>query len=512
MRFSFPAALFDYSQPATMSYELVIYNGLIVTGADILPTAVYIGVNDGKIEAITTSKICGKREIDAQGGYVMPGGIDAHVHLDQDDFPTGDDFESGTRSSIAGGTTTIIAFAIQPKKEYDLVKVIDDYHARANKNGGTYCDYGFHLIISEPTQEMLERTLPEICQREAITSVKLYMTYPLYKLNDSQLLEVLLSNRKNGITTMIHAENSDIIDFINKRLEQKRLTEPFYHLVSRPQLAEDEASYRAISLAKLIDTPILIVHMSCEAALDHVMKAQNDMFPIYAETCPQYLFLTGEDFNHNEGCNHAKDSFEGAKLICSPPLRSNQEDLEGVWKHLINGTVTIFSSDHAPSIYDHPQGKKKGLVNGIPHYIDVPNGLPGVETRLPLLFCHGVETGRISPQRFVEVTSTNPAKLYGLGDRKGSISVGFDADITIWYPAGGMEKFRLKNEMLNHNCDHTPYEGMEFTNWPRYTILRGEVCYDRDNGGVVGGMIGSYLRRKVSSLSGSMKSLNPIFE
>lgn len=178
------------------------------------------------------------------------------------------------------------------------------------------------------------------------------------------------------------------------------------------------------------------------------------------------------------------------------PLRATQQDLEAVWKHLVSGTITVFSSDHAPSKYNHRLGKKKGLINGIPHFTEVPNGLPGIETRMPLLFCYGVETGKITPQKFVELTATNPAKLYGLSESKGTIGVGLDADIIIWYPKGKMKKFALTNDMLHHSIDYTPYEGMEFTNWPRYTILRGNICFDRDNGGVIGDKIGSYLRRK----------------
>jgi len=296
-------------------------------------------------------------------------------------------------------------------------------------------------------------------------------------------------------------------------LEAKKLTDPYYHTVSRPQIAEDEASYRAISLAKLIDIPMLIVHMSSEPALDHVQKAQADNQPVFAETCPQYLFLTGEALKNDSHFHQShEDQFQGAKYVCSPPLRESQKDLDGIWKHLMNGTITVFSSDHAPSNYDNPLGKKKGLVNGIPHYKDIPNGMPGIETRLPLLFCYGVETGKITPQRFVELTSTNPAKLYGLDDRKGTIGVGLDADLTIWYPQNQMKPFELTNKMLHHNIDYTPYEGMTFTNWPRYTIVKGAVCYDRDNGGIVGGKNGAYLKRNHTSLGRPRSPLNPLFE
>jgi dihydropyrimidinase len=493
-----------------MSYDAVIFNGVVVTASEIFNKNVYIGIKDGVIQTMTTQKLTGAKMIDAQGGYITPGGIDAHVHLDQDDFPNGDTFETGSRSSIAGGTTTMLAFALQPKGSYDLEKVVDNYFKRTEC--GSYCDYGFHLILSDPTPEVLKQ-LPRMVER-GLTSLKIYTTYPMYKLNDSELLSVLLETRKLGITMMIHAENYDVIKFLNEKLEEKKLTDPYYHAVSRPQEAEDEASYRVITLSKFIDVPILIVHMSCEAALNHVEAAQRKLLPVYAETCPQYLFLTSDFLK--AGCQHHKhpeDSFEGAKYVCSPPLRADTSELEGVWKKIQNGTVTIFSSDHAPSIYDHPNGKKKGIINGLPHYKHIPNGLSGLETRVPLLFCYGVETGRISPQRFVEICSTNPAKLYGLSDKKGSIGIGMDADITIWYPKGEMEPFELTNEMLHHAIDHTPFEGMKFTNWPRYTLMRGKVVWDRDNGGMVGELgYGEYLKRGFSALAGPRAELNPILQ
>jgi dihydropyrimidinase len=491
-------------------FDLVIHNGYIVTAADILPPSVYIGIRDGIIVTMSAEVLVGKTVIDAEGGFITPGGIDSHVHLDQANAPTGDNFETGSRSAIAGGNTTILPFAIQLKGDNDLQKVVQDYHSKVT--AGSYCDYGFHLIMSDPTPESLAE-LPKIVEDEGITSVKVYTTYPRYKLNDLQLLDILLATRKLEMTTMIHAENSDIIDFINQKLQEKGLTDPYYHTVSRPIESEDEASYRVISLAKLIDVPILIVHMSSETALDHVENSQKDLVPIFAETCPHYLFLTSDVLKHN-CCNHKdhEDEFEGAKYICSPPLRQDEKELEGVWRKIQNGTVTVFSSDHAPSKYDHPKGKKLGIVNGLPHYKHVPNGLPGIETRLPLLFCYGVETGRITPQRFVELCSTNPAKLYGLSEKKGTIGVGFDADITIWYPKGGMKPFVLTNEMLHHDIDYSPFEGMSFSNWPRYTVLRGEVVWDRDNGGVKGDLgFGNYLRRGLSKLAGPVGELKQIF-
>lgn len=489
-------------------YDIVIHNGHIVTASDILGPKVHIGIKDGIIKTMTTEKITGTKVIDAEGAYITPGGIDAHVHLDQDDFPNGDTFETGTRSAIAGGTTSIIAFALQPKGQHDLEKAVDNYFERTEC--GAYCDYGFHLILSDPTPEVLKQ-LPRMVER-GLTSLKVFTTYPMYKINDSELLDVLLETRKLKITMMIHAENYDVIKYLNEKLEQKKLTDPYYHAVSRPEEAEDEASYRVITLSKFVDTPILIVHMSCEASINHVENAQKKLLPVYAETCPQYLFLTSDYLK--AGCEHhvhPEDPFEGAKYICSPPLRADTTELDGVWRKIQNGTVTIFSSDHAPSIYEHPNGKKRGLINGLPHYQHIPNGLSGVETRVPLLFCYGVETGRITPQRFVELCSTNPAKIYGLSETKGSIGVGMDADITIWYPKGKMLPFELTNEMLHHQIDHTAFAGMTFTNWPKYTVVRGELVWDRDNGGIVGKLgFGKFLKRGASALAGPRKELNPI--
>jgi len=316
-----------------------------------------------------------------------------------------------------------------------------------------------------------------------ITSVKLYMTYEPLKLDDAALLDVLMSARTLGFTTMVHAENSDIISLITNRLEAAGHTDPYFHAISRPQIAENEATYRIISLAELTDTPILIVHMSSEIAMKHVRKAQTRMLPIHAETCPQYLFLLSERLKGNP-----QDIFAGAKCVCSPPLRHDPKDLEAMWRGIVNGTFTTFSSDHAPSTYDHARGKKLGLKNGVMRYKDIPNGVPGVETRLPLLFNHAgtAPDSKLTLQRFVQLTSSDPAKLYGLDGTKGNIAPRYDADLVIWYPETELGGVEIKQANLHHGVDYTPYEGMKVRNWPRYTILRGKKVWDRDEGGVVG--------------------------
>jgi dihydropyrimidinase len=285
---------------------------------------------------------------------------------------------------------------------------------------------------------------------------------------------------------------------MTKQLEKRKLFAPKYHATSHPAAAEFEATYRAICLSEFIDAPILIVHVSSPVSVSHIRSAQSKGLPIYAETCPQYLFLTKKDLD--------KPGFEGAKCVCSPPPRDGEEDHEGIWKGLEDGTFTIFSSDHCPFRYDDAiNGKKTVLSDEFPvgHFRYIPNGCPGVETRLPLL----LNAQRLGLKRFVELTSTSPAKLYGLYPRKGALIPGeSDADLTIWYPKSGVDEFSLTNAMLHHDVDYSPYEGKKFTQWPRYTILRGVIVWDRDGEGLVGMKgYGEFVKRGTSSLAGSLE-------
>jgi len=328
-----------------------------------------------------------------------------------------------------------------------------------------------------------------------ITSVKIYMTYRSLMLKDYQILDVMHTARKLGITTMVHAENADVIDWMTEHLEEKGMTHPHHHGTSRPPAVEAEATYRVITLGELMDTPILLVHISGGQATRLIRDAQTRLLPVYGETCPQYLFLLADSMK--------KPGFEGAKCVCSPPIREDAADQDAIWTGIKNGTFTTLSSDHAPIKFYHPKGKQSGLAHGnAPHgrFKYVPNGLPGVETRVPLLFSGGVLAGRVSPQRFVEVVSTNPAKLYGL-KKKGTIAPGFDADIVIWHPQASFKPFVLTNEMLHHAIDYTPFEGIEFKNWPRYTLVRGKVVFK--DGEVVGKMgYGQFVKREKSLLPG----------
>lgn len=438
--------------------DLVIRNGTVATASDEFRADV--GIRDGRIVALAAELPPGNEEIDATGRLVLPGGVDAHCHFDQptsDGSRMADDFESGPRSAAFGGTTTVIPFACQQKGQ-SLRAAVTDYHERAH--GKSIIDYAFHLIVADPTEQVLGQELPALI-REGYTSFKIYTTYDDLKLNDRQIIEVLALAKREGALTMIYAENSDVISWLTDALELSGQTAPRHHADARPAIAEREATHRAISLAEIVGVPLLVVHVSGGEAMEQIAAARHKGLQIFAETCPQYLFLTADDLN--------LDGFEGAKHICSPPPRDAASQ-QSVWRGLQDATFQVFSSDHAPFRFDDAAGKKvRGEEASFAH---VPNGIPGVETRLPLLFSEGVVKKRISLRRFVELTSTNPARLYGLMPRKGTIAIGADADIAIWNPE---KQVTITNEMLHHNVDYTPYEGRVVTGWPETVLSRGEI-------------------------------------
>ncbi|MCZ4330503.1 dihydropyrimidinase [Castellaniella denitrificans] len=439
-------------------FDLLITNADVVTASDRFSTD--IGIRDGKIVALGRHLGEAGRTVDASGLLTLPGGVDAHCHLDQPmefGLRMADDFTSGTRSAACGGTTTVIPFAAQMKGQ-SLRAAVEDYHRRAE--GKACVDYAFHMIVSDPTPRVLSEELPALI-REGYTSFKIYMTYDDLKLNDRQILEVLDVARREGALVMVHAENSDCISWLTDRLVAEGNTAPRYHAVSRPQAVEREATHRAITFSELVDVPILIVHVSGSEAIEQIRWAHGRGQRIYAETCPQYLYLTAEDLGH--------EGYEGAKCVCSPPPR-DQQNQEAVWRALAHNVFSVFSSDHAPFSYDDAQGKK---LNGKEQKFQyIPNGIPGLETRLPLLFSGGVASGRISLHQFVALTSTQPAKLYGLYPRKGSIMIGADADIALW---DRDLEVRISNDRLHHAVDYTPYEGRTVTGWPVMTFSRGRL-------------------------------------
>jgi dihydropyrimidinase len=442
------------------SFDLVIRGGTVATAADVMQCD--IGVRDGRIAALASRLPQGRREIDARGRLVTPGGVDGHCHMDQpmpEPMKMADDFESGTTSAVCGGTTTVIPFAVQVKGR-SLMAAVDDYHRRAD--GRAFADYAFHLIVTDPTETVLREELPELI-KSGYTSFKIYMTYDDLKLNDRQILDVLALARREGAMAMIHAENSDCIAWLTDALERAGKTSPRYHAASRPKVVEREATHRAISLSELVDVPVLIVHVSGAEAAEQIRWAQGRGLRIYGETCPQYLFLTEEDLG--------AEGFEGAKCVCSPPPR-DKANQQAIWDGLASGVFQVFSSDHAPFRYDDPQGKKPAGKPVPFRYI--PNGIPGIETRLPLLFSEGVGKGRIDVNTFVALTATNAARIYGLYPRKGTIAIGSDADMVIW---DAEREVTVTNAMLHHNVDYTPYEGMRIKGWPLVTLSRGEAVY-----------------------------------
>ena len=440
-------------------FDLVIRNARVATASDVFECD--IGVTDGRIATLAVGLTGGAREIDAAGRWVLPGGIDGHCHLDQpmtDGSKMADDFRSGTRSAACGGTTTVIPFACQFKGQ-SLRAAVADYHRRAD--GNAVIDYAFHMIVSDPSQTVLREELPQLI-REGCTSFKIYMTYDDLKLDDRQILDVLAVARREGAMVMVHAENADCIAWLTEQLLAAGHRAPRFHAVSRPMLIEREATHRAIALAELVDLPVLIVHVSGREAVEQIRSAQARGLRIYGETCPQYLFLTGEHL----------DGDDGAKCICSPPPRGKANQ-QVIWDALESGVFQVFSSDHAPFRYAGSDGKQ--VAGNAAPFNRVPNGIPGLETRLPLLFSEGVLAGRIDINAFVALTSTNVAKMYGLYPRKGTIAVGADADLVIWNETAGLT---ITNAMLHHDVDYTPYEGMTLGAWPGTTISRGDVVWD----------------------------------
>jgi dihydropyrimidinase len=441
--------------------DLVVRHARVATAADVFDCD--IGIAGGRIVALAQGLPAAAREIDAAGRVVTPGGVDAHCHLDQPMAPPArmaDDFHTGTRAAACGGTTTVIPFAAQAKG-HSLREAVDDYHRRAE--GKAHVDYAFHLIVSDPTPAVLNDELPALIA-EGYTSFKIYMTYDDLKLDDGQILDLLAVARTHGAMAMIHAENADCIGWLTKRLEAAGRTAPRFHAHARPMLVEREATHRAIALAELVDVPILIVHVSGREAVEQIRWARAHGLSVFAETCPQYLFLTAADLGID-------DSHLGAKCVCSPPPR-DKGNQEVIWQALCDGLFTVFSSDHAPFRYDAPEGKKPGGQEVA--FRHIPNGIPGIETRLPLLYSEGVLGGRITLEKFVELTATNPAKAYGLHPRKGTIAIGSDADLVIW---GAGERV-LRNDDLHHAVDYTPYEGMTLAAWPALTLAGGEVVWD----------------------------------
>ena len=438
--------------------DLVIKGGTVVTAADTVRCD--IGVRDGRIAVLADNLDDAAQVIDAADRLVLPGGVDSHVHIDEPPFYgvlNADDFESGTISAACGGTTTIVPFA-QQERGRSLRAAIQDYHTKAE--GKAVIDYAFHVILLDPHEQLLGQEMPALIE-DGYTSYKVYMTYEGLVLDDRQILEILEVAKSHGAIVMVHAENDHCIHHLAAKLDAAGKTSLEHYPAMAPQPVEREATHRAITLGEIVDVPILLVHVSAAEAMEQIRWARDRGLKVYGETCPQYLFVSEDQF--------AQPGWEGAKYLCAPPPR-NAENQEALWRAIAGGVFQVLSSDHCSFLFEGPGGKK--LHGPEPHFRHIAPGLPGIETRLPLLFSEGVGKGRIDLNTFVAVTATNAAKIYGLYPRKGTIAVGAYADLAIWNPE---KQVTITTDGLHDNMDFTPYEGFEVTGWPTTVISRGEV-------------------------------------
>src|SRR5882762_5115281 len=441
-------------------YDLIIRGGRVATASDVFEADV--AVTGETVAAIGRGLPAGRREIDARGKLVLPGGVDSHAHIAQlsaAGIVNADTFESGTVSAAFGGTTTVIPFAAQ-HVGMKLPQVLEDYHALARK--GAVIDYAFHMIIADPTKETLQTDLPHLI-KQGHGSIKIFMTYDRLKIDDEPLLDILLAARDGGAMLCAHAENHGIISWMVKRLLARGYTDPKYHAISHARVSEAEAFNRLIGMAALIDQPIMIFHVSTAEGAKVIRDARGQGLKVFAETCPQYLFLTADDLD--------KPGIEGAKWMCSPPPR-RASDQEALWQALALGDLQTVSSDHAPYRFD-VSGKLRAGPN--PNFKQVANGLPGLEVRLPLLFDAMVSQGRLGLPKFVALSATEPAKIYGLHPRKGEIVIGADADIAIWDPT---RKVTISAALMHDLAGYSPYEGRTVLGWPVTVLSRGRVVVD----------------------------------
>ena len=439
--------------------KTLIKGGTVVTAGDTVQGDVLI---DGETVATIGREldVAVDRVIDASDRYVMPGGIDAHTHMD---MPFGgtfsaDDFESGTAAAAWGGTTTIVDFAIQDFGE-SLQAGFERWMAKAA--GKAQVDYGFHVIVRQVNDQTLADMDALIGQ--GVTSFKLFMAYPgVFMLDDASIFRAMQRTSDNGGLIMMHAENGGAIDVLVRRYLQEGRTDPINHALTRPATMEGEATHRAIALARLAGVAVYIVHLSSRDALSAVVEARDRGAAAFAETCPQYLFLSQDDL--------ARPDFEGAKYVCSPPLRprDHQQDL---WNGLVRDDLQIVSTDHCPFDY------KDQKVLGRGDFSRIPNGLPGVEDRYSVLFDGGVNAGRIGLNRFVELVATAPARMFGLYPQKGTIAPGSDADIVVFDPAVERTLSASTHHMrVDYNC----FEGMRVRGKPEVVMQRGEVVVEGD--------------------------------
>ncbi|WP_046174847.1 dihydropyrimidinase [Domibacillus indicus] len=433
----------------------IIKNGFVITSTEQFKADVLI--EEGTIVSLSESFLEKQDDliIDATDKYVFPGGIDAHVHLD---IPgTVDGFESGTKAAALGGITSIINYA-DPVKEKSFIETLQEWKKKAKPS---YIDYGIHSIINRCDDETLKE-IP-LLAKEGVTSIKLFMAYKdTVMVNDLELYKLMKKAGESGVVTNIHAENGDVIDELIKEKVEAGYTAPKFHADTRPASLEAEATNRALKIANVAKAPVYIVHVTCEEALNEVKRALEDGINAFAETCPHYLVL---DRSYLELPN-----FEGAKYVCSPPLRE-KSDQNALWEGLYTGIISTIGSDHASIPFEG--GKTRGRND----FSKIPNGCPGIESSFSLLYHYGVQGNRITLQQFVQKTSTNPAKIFGLYPKKGEIALGSDADIVIFDP---QKSSTISAETQAQNTDYNIYEGTKIEGSISHVLSKGKIIVENN--------------------------------
>jgi len=457
--------------------DTIVRGGTVVTASD--QYVADIGIEDGVITRIgrdllgdlgvdasgggATGRVTepagnGPRVIDATGTLVIPGAIDAHVHLDMPfgGTVTSDDYETGTIAGVCGGVTTIVDYCLQSVGG-SLAEALETWHGKGE--GKAVIDYGFHIAVTDLNPTVMAE-LPTVVG-QGVTSIKCFMAYKgVFQIPDDTLFQLLEQARELGALVNVHAENGDVIDVLTKRFIAEGLLSPWYHRASRPPEVEGEATGRAIALAELARAPLNVVHVTCHQALEKIEAARDRGSEIYGETCPQYLLLNEEQYHETDW-----DGFGGAKYVMSPPLRARSNN-DILWRALAQGNLQTLMTDHCS--FRMRDQKARGRDD----FSKIPNGAPGIETRLPIAYSEGVRKGHFSLQTMVAQLSTNAARLYGMYPQKGTIGVGSDADLVLLDPA---KRVTLSAKTLNQDTDYTPFEGLECTGAPVLTLSRGDV-------------------------------------
>ena len=438
--------------------SILIKNGSIITAADNYVADIFI--ENDKITTIEKNlSVKADTVIDAQNKLIFPGGIDPHVHLDMHSMgaSSSDNFENGTRAALFGGTTTVIDFVTQ-RKGNSLYPALEE---RKNKaNGNAICDYGFHFAVTD-FNENTRAEIKDIIEKEGISSFKVFMAYKgSLMIDDAQIIELMKEVKKYGGMVSVHATNGDMIDSLIAKHKTEGKLSPLYHYLSQPEITESEATGRFTNMAHNTGVTAYVVHLTCESALNHIREAAKRNRKIYAETCIQYLLLDASLYDKG---------FESAKWVMSPPLREKKDQI-ALWEGIKQGLIQTVATDHCPFLW-------KDKLKGENDFSKIPNGFPGIKHRMELLFSEGVAKGRISLNKFAEITSANAAKIFGMYPQKGTIAVGSDADILIFDPD---EKHSISAKTHHMNCDYSGFEGWEVTGKCKTVILRGKIAIDNN--------------------------------